>query len=81
MRTLNITRASTVAIWSRVSAAVSRPHLINARRRQSQNSHRKLREVASDLVVQISGEPPAPGKTFSTDCSETTVDTDLQPGG
>jgi GAF domain-containing protein len=36
-------------------------------RRQSQNSHRKLREVASDLVVQISGQAPAPGKTFSTD--------------
>ena len=36
-------------------------------RRQSQNSHRKLREVANDLVIQISGQPPAPGKTFSTD--------------
>lgn len=36
-------------------------------RRQSQNSHRKLREVATDLVTQTSGEPPAPGKPFTVD--------------
>ena len=33
-------------------------------RRQSQNSHRKLREVATDLVTQTSGQPPASGKPF-----------------
>lgn len=33
-------------------------------RRQSQNSHRKLRDVATDLVTQASGEPPRPGRPF-----------------
>lgn len=36
-------------------------------RRQSQNSHRKLRDVATDLVTRTSGEPPAPGKPFAVD--------------
>lgn len=36
-------------------------------RRQSQNSNRKLREIASNLVAQISGEAPAPGKSFDVD--------------
>jgi len=33
-------------------------------RRQSQTAHRRLREVATDLVVQTTGEPPQPGKPF-----------------
>ncbi len=33
-------------------------------RRQSQNSHRKLRDVATDLISQITGQPPAPGRAF-----------------
>jgi AmiR/NasT family two-component response regulator len=33
-------------------------------RRQSQNSKRKLRDIADDLVTQASGEPPAPGRPF-----------------
>jgi GAF domain-containing protein len=33
-------------------------------RRQSQNSHRKLRDIATDLVTQASGQPPTPGRTF-----------------
>ncbi|WP_375431674.1 GAF and ANTAR domain-containing protein [uncultured Friedmanniella sp.] len=36
-------------------------------RRYSQNSNRKLREVATDLVAQISGGLPGPGKPFGTD--------------
>jgi AmiR/NasT family two-component response regulator len=32
--------------------------------RQSQNSKRKLRDIADDLVTQASGEPPAPGRPF-----------------
>jgi GAF domain-containing protein len=36
-------------------------------RRQSQNSHRKLREIATDLVTQTSGQPPAPGRPFTVD--------------
>jgi GAF domain-containing protein len=36
-------------------------------RRESQNSHRKLREVASALVTRISGQEPTAGKTFMTD--------------
>jgi GAF domain-containing protein len=34
-------------------------------RRQSQNSHRKLRDVATDLVTKASGEPPDPGRPFN----------------
>ena len=33
-------------------------------RRQSQNSNRKLREVATDLVTAVSGQPPTPGNQF-----------------
>jgi len=33
-------------------------------RRQSQNSHRKLRDIATDLVIQASGESPTPGRPF-----------------
>lgn len=33
-------------------------------RAQSQNSHRKLRDVAADLVTEASGQPPSPGRSF-----------------
>jgi GAF domain-containing protein len=33
-------------------------------RRQSQNVHRPLRDVATDLIVRVTGEPPRPGKPF-----------------
>jgi GAF domain-containing protein len=36
-------------------------------RQQSQHSHRKLRDVAAELVTEISGQPPAPGKPFTVD--------------
>ena len=35
-------------------------------RRQSQNSHRKIRDIATDLVTQTSGEPPTLGRPFGT---------------
>lgn len=33
-------------------------------RRQSQNSNRKLRDVATDLIHHVSGQPPTPGRPF-----------------
>jgi GAF domain-containing protein len=36
-------------------------------RQQSQHSHRKLRDVAADLVTEISGQPPTPGKPFTVE--------------
>jgi len=36
-------------------------------RRQSQNSHRKLRDIATDLVTDASGAAPTPGHPFDTD--------------
>ena len=33
-------------------------------RRQSQNNNRKLRDVATDLVTQASGDSPGPGRPF-----------------
>lgn len=33
-------------------------------RRESQNSRRRLRDVAADLVTRISGQPPEPGRPF-----------------
>jgi len=35
-------------------------------RRQSQNNHLKLRDVATDLIHQISGQPPTPGRPFDS---------------
>jgi GAF domain-containing protein len=35
-------------------------------RAQSQNSHRKLREIATELVTRASGQPPEPGRPFNT---------------
>ncbi len=35
-------------------------------RRESQNSRRRLRDVAADLVARISGQPPEPGRPFDT---------------
>ncbi len=34
-------------------------------RQQSQTSHRKLRDVATDLVTGASGSPPTPGRPFT----------------
>jgi AmiR/NasT family two-component response regulator len=34
-------------------------------RRQSQNNNRKLRDVATDLVTQASGDSPDPGRPFN----------------
>lgn len=36
-------------------------------RKQSQHSNRRLRDVAADLVTQVSGAPPAPGTPFTGD--------------
>lgn len=33
-------------------------------RRQSQTAHRRLRDVATDLIVRTTGEDPRPGKAF-----------------
>lgn len=33
-------------------------------RRQSQTSHRRLRDVAADLILKVTGEPPRPGRPF-----------------
>ena len=33
-------------------------------RRESQNSHRRLRDVAADLILRTTGEAPEPGKSF-----------------
>jgi ANTAR domain len=34
-------------------------------RAHSQNSQRKIREIAADLITRISGQPPQPGSPFT----------------
>ncbi|MGI3780546.1 MAG: ANTAR domain-containing protein [Janthinobacterium lividum] len=33
-------------------------------RQESQNTRRRLRDVAADLVTRTSGQPPEPGRAF-----------------
>ena len=33
-------------------------------RAESQNTHRRVRDVAADLIARITGQPPEPGRTF-----------------
>lgn len=39
-------------------------HAFDLLRRRSQSSQRKLRDVAADLIVRVTGHPPRPGKSF-----------------
>jgi len=43
-------------------------------RRASQNRNRKLRDIATDIITNISGEPPAPRRGFNTNPGKPATD-------